>query len=213
MPNREEIRENMWRSKFVVQPIIYAAQDKCQRDVRTFLFDRSYILEKYVDHYKLRGQDDNETMYKILMWTIDNFKYMSDEDTRKQVEYWQNPEESLFTMTGDCEDGSLLMKSLSLVAGVPDWKVKVLAGDVKGGGHAYLTYIRDDESQVILDWCYWPNRLPINSRPVRESEPNYYKVWFSFDKLYGYAPKATTYTHHGEIQVCGFKIENSMRDC
>ena len=201
MPNvlvDDELREGVWRSKFAVQPIIYSAQDDCQRDVRTFVFDVSYVLETYVNHYQLKAGSDDETMYKILMWVIDNFKYIGDEETRKQIEYWQNPEESLHTMTGDCEDGAILIKSLSLVAEVPDWKVKIMCGDVVGGGHAYCTYIRDDDSQCLLDWCYWPNRLPIASRPTRENEPNYKAIWFSFDKMHGYAPKAITYTA-GEI--------------
>jgi hypothetical protein len=198
MATEEELREAAWRTKFVTHPILYTAQDGCQRDARTFLFDVSYILETYIKQYGLKGANDTETMYRILMWVIDNFKYIGDETTRKQVEYWQNPEESLCTMTGDCEDGAILIKSLSLVAGVPDWRVKVMAGDVVGGGHAYCTYIRDDDVQVLLDWCYWPNRLPITSRPARENESNYKEVWFSFDKQHGYAPKAITYTA-GEI--------------
>ena len=202
MPNLidDEMRENIWRTKFTVQPIVYSAQDNCQRDVRTFIFDVSYILETYVNHYQLKAGNDNDTMYKILMWVMDNFKYIGDEDTRKQIEYWQNPEESLNTMTGDCEDGAILIKSLSLVAEVPDWKVKIMCGDVVGGGHAYCTYIRDDDSQCLLDWCYWPNNLPINQRPARENESNYKAVWFSFDKMHGYAPKATKYSA-GEISI------------
>ena len=92
-----------------------------------------------------------------------------------------------------CEDMGILIKSLSLVAGVPDWRVKILAGNVVGGGHAYCTFIRDDDSQCILDGCYWPNRLPINSRPARETEKNYLEVWFSFDRMHGYAPKPIQY--------------------
>ena len=133
--DNEKARELLWRSKFTVQPIIYKAQDNCRRDVRTFIFDKSHVLERYVEHFQLRAYTDTDIMYKILMWVIDNLRYTSDEITRKQVEYWQNPEETLCTLTADCEDFALLIKSLSLVAGVPDWKVKVLAGDVVGVGH------------------------------------------------------------------------------
>lgn len=57
----------------------------------------------------------------------------------------------------NCEDGAILLKSMTLCAGVPDWKVKIIAGEVKGGGHAYCTYIRDDDTQTILDWCIVDN--------------------------------------------------------
>jgi len=198
MPTNEE-REKMWRSKFTVQPIIYTAANDCKRDVRTFLFDVSYILETYVNHYKMKAATDDQTIYNVLMWVIDNFKYVGDEVTRKQVEYWQNPEESLNAMTGDCEDGAILIKSLSLVAGVPDWKVRVTAGDVVGGGHAYCVYIRDDDTQCILDWCYWSNRLAIKDRALLQNESNYKDIWFAFDKKYGYAPKPVTYTAGGQL--------------
>lgn len=93
-----------------------------------------------------------------------------------------------------CEDGALLIKSLSLVAGVPDWKVRVCAGHVKGGGHAYCTYVRDNDTQCVMDWCYWPNQLPVNSRPNFKDEKNYYEIWFSWTREYTFAPKPVTYS-------------------
>jgi len=191
----EKKREAVWRSKFDIEPIIYRAQNGNPRDVRTFLFDTSHILDIYINHYGLKGWDDEDTMYKIVMWVIDNLQYVGDQANKGQVEYWQNPEDTIITLKGDCEDGAILIKSLALAAGVPDWKVKIMAGMVVGGGHAYCTYIRHDETQVILDWCYWPNRLKLHDRPDRGRESNYLEVWFSFDKRHGYAPKPTEYTN------------------
>jgi len=202
----EKKRELLWRSKFTIHPIIYKAQDNCRRDVRTFIFDKSYILERYIDHFHLRAYTDTDIMYKILMWVIDSLQYVGDEKTRRQHEYWQNPEETLCTLLGDCEDGSLLIKSLSLIAGVPDWKVKIVAGKVAEGGHAYCTYIRDDDTQVILDWCYWANRLPINERLPIEKETNYKEIWFSFDKENGYASKPTEYGA-GKVGTTGVEVK------
>jgi predicted transglutaminase-like cysteine proteinase len=209
--DNEKARELLWRSKFTVQPIIYKAQDNCRRDVRTFIFDKSHVLERYVEHFQLRAYTDTDIMYRILMWVIDNLRYTSDEITRKQTEYWQNPEETLCTLTGDCEDGALLIKSMSLAAGVDDWKVKVLAGNVTGGGHAYCTYIRDDDTQCILDWCYWSNRLPINERPSVEKESNYKQIWFSFDKTNGYAPKPIEYGA-GKVAMSDKVLEDFFED-
>lgn len=209
--DNEKARELLWRSKFTIQPIIYKAQDSCRRDVRTFIFDKSYVLEKYVDHFQLRAYTDTDIMYRILMWVIDNLRYVGDEVTRKQVEYWQNPEETLCTLTGDCEDGSLLIKSLSLIAGVEDWKVKIVAGKVAEGGHAYCTYIRDDDTQVVLDWCYGANRLPINERPSIEKESNYKQIWFSFDKTNGYAAKPIEYGA-GKVEMSDDTIENFFKE-
>ena len=198
-------REKKWREMFEKYPVIYRAQNGNPRDVRTFLFDNSYILDAYVKYYKLVGVDDEETMWKILIWVQKNLRYVGDSENKGQVEYWQNPEDTVITLRGDCEDGAILIKSLSLVAGVPDWKVKILCGDVVGGGHAYCTYIRYDDVQVILDWCYWPNQLHIMDRKPRQEETNYKEVWFSFDKMYSYVPKPTEYSQ-GNISDLNLKL-------
>ena len=95
----------------------------------------------------------------------------------------------------NCEDGAILTKSLTLCAGVPDWKVKVVAGMVEGGGHAYCTYVRDDNTQCIMDWCYWPINLPVNERISMEEEPSYHEIWFSFNNEFSYAEVKTMYSN------------------
>jgi len=198
-------REKSWRDRWVKQPIIYRAQYGNPRDVRTFLFDNSYVLDAYVKHYQLVGVDDEDTMRRILLFVQDHLQYVGDKENKGQEEFWQNPEDTIITLKGDCEDGAILIKSLSLVAGVPDWKVKILAGEVVGGGHAYCAYIRYDDVQVILDWCYWPNKLPIALRKPIQEEENYKEVWFSFDKTYSYAPKPMEYSN-SQISNMNFKI-------
>lgn len=192
-------RQQWWETRFPEVPVLYRAQDRNLRDVRNYIFDKSYLFDQVISKYKLKGRDDNETVYKCLMFVISNFKYVGDEEARNQPEFWQYPEDSLTRGTGDCEDGAILLKSLSMACGVPDWKVKVQAGMVKGGGHAYCTYIRDDDTQCIMDWCYWPNKLPINSRPKFQDEPNYYEIWFSFNKNHAYAETKMVY-RNGSVQ-------------
>lgn len=199
-------REKLWREKFQKYPVIYRAQNGNPRDVRTFLFDNSYVLKAYVDHYKLVGIDDEDTMRRILLWVQDHLQYVGDTQNKGQVEYWQNPEDTIITLKGDCEDGAILIKSLSLVAGVPDWKCKILAGEVVGGGHAYCAFIRYDDVQVILDWCYWPNRLRIAQRKPRDQETNYKEVWFSWDKEFSYVPRPVEY-ENGKISDMNFKLK------
>lgn len=186
-------REIWWTNRFPKKPVVYRAQHGHLRDVRNFIFPRSYILDEAIRRYNLRGTDDNSTVYKCLMFIIDAIKYVSDVDSRAQKEFWQYPEDTYARRCGDCEDGAILLKSLTLCAGVPDWKVKVAAGEVKGGGHAYCTYIRDDDTQIILDWCYWATRKSIEQRPDILNEPNYYEIWFSFNNQYSYAETKVLY--------------------
>lgn len=190
-----QTRQQWWETRFPEVPILYRAQDRSLRDVRNFIFDKSFVFDQVISKKQLRGRTDDETIYKCCMFVIDSIKYVGDDVARSQPEFWQYPEDTLTRGTGDCEDGAILLKSLSMACGVPDWKVKVQAGNVKGGGHAYCTYIRDDDTQCILDWCYWPNRLPINKRPKFDDEPNYYEIWFSFNKDHAYAETKLTYAN------------------
>ena len=193
-PYESKTREQWWTDRFPKQPVLYRAQDGNLRDVRNFIFEHSYILEQLIEQNNLKGANDNETVLNCCLFVQDNLRYVSDEQSRKQVEFWQNPEDTVTRGTGDCEDGAILMKSLTQCAGVPDWKVKIVAGDVKGGGHAYCTYIRDNDTQCILDWCYWPNRLPVNQRPSFAQEENYYDIWFSFNNAHSFAETRTAYS-------------------
>ena len=105
--------------------------------------------------------------------------------------------ETLNLMTGDCEDGSILLANMLLIAGIPYWKIRLTAGlvdDGKGnaGGHAFLNYFYEnpDDSKckwILLDWCYYPNELPIENRADYKDELYYKETWFSWNKIYSYA--------------------------
>lgn len=190
----EKERARYWINKFKKEEVLYNAQDSSVRDVRNFIFPRSYVFNYIIKKYKLKGKTHDKTVLNCCLFVQKNITYVGDDKSRGQMEFWQYPEDTLTRGTGDCEDGAILMKSLILACGVPDWKVKVVCGNVKGGGHAYCTYIRSDNEQVILDWCYWANSLPVNDRLPMEQERNYYEIWFSFNRRYSYAEVKTVYS-------------------
>jgi predicted transglutaminase-like cysteine proteinase len=193
LTKKEKKKARYWTKKWPQAPIIYHAQYGRPRDVRTFIFRHSHILENAIEKRGLIGKNDDETMHKILMFVIDYLKYTGDKETKGQAEFWQNPEDTLTLGRGDCEDGAILIKSFSLVAGIPDYKIKICAGSVKGGGHAYCIYLRDDNTWCILDWCYWPNKLPINKRKNWANEKNYYDIWFTFNERFAFASGPKSY--------------------
>jgi hypothetical protein len=54
------------------------------------------------------------------------------------------------------------MANIMLRSGIPYYRIRLNAGNVNGGGHAYVTYCRETDNQfVVLDWCYYPNNLLI----------------------------------------------------
>lgn len=48
-------------------------------------------------------QEDFKTVDDVLLWVSDTIEYVADD-----VDYWQNPTETLELKTGDCEDFCLL---------------------------------------------------------------------------------------------------------
>ncbi len=136
---------------------------------------------------------DNEKALKCLAYVLRHFRYHSDKSTVNLPEYWQFPFESLQTNKGDCEDGAILLANLLLVSGIPNWKVRINAGNVKApnkgfSGHAYVTYFDEISGEwKLLDWCYYQNMEPIEERKNYKDEEFYKDVWFSFNNKYCWA--------------------------
>jgi hypothetical protein len=107
----------------------------------------------------------------------------------------------------NCEDGAILLANMLIVAGVPNWKVRISAGYVfepvskQQVGHAYLTFFDEiNEKWVILDWCYYPNLKQIEEREEYKKETMYQGVWFSFNSTHAFA------ANNGDIRnMEGFK--------
>jgi len=89
-------------------------------------------------------------------------------------------------ITHQCEDGAILMANMMLKSGIPYWRIRLNGGDVKGGGHAYVTYLREKDNKFyVLDWCYWPNESINFGQPWADAK-NYFGIWFSWNKKYGF---------------------------
>lgn len=129
------------------------------------------------------GKDDDEKALNALKYVIKNVTYVADKTDYGYDEYWAMPYQTLKRKKGDCEDGAILLANIMVKSGIPYWKVRLSAGDVKGGGHCYVTYYSESKDMwVVLDWCYWPNQLTIPERKNYKDEENYYAVWFSWNR-------------------------------
>jgi transglutaminase-like putative cysteine protease len=132
------------------------------------------LANEIVDH----GDSNDEKMFKILMWVINNIKYVSDLTNYGKQEYWALPTETIQKGSGDCEDGAFLIHSLALHAGVPHNRLRTYGGYVRMGednyqlgGHGWTSYKRETDNEwVVLDWCYYPSATPIEDRvPMSEN--------------------------------------------
>lgn len=146
------------------------------------------------------GVDHDETVSNVLDWVHRNIVYTGDLGKWKQNEYWQAPDETLMALSGDCEDGAILIYTLARLKGVPTERLLIMAGDVVGGGHCWLAYRPKNYplNWAFMDWCYWPNMSPVPNRTLYmvinttisgeklsytdKKDTNYIKLWFAFNE-------------------------------
>jgi hypothetical protein len=103
-------------------------------------------LEAIRNDFPFDPSDYDSVVLSVLKWAVMRFKYVSDTKVWKLSEYWQTSEESLALMTGDCEDGAILMYVLCRKLGVPANRLFIFAGDVWDGYGTRLTesYIKQE---------------------------------------------------------------------
>ena len=186
-PKEEELNNKYPKTIILYNGRYIPNYGKYSVDVRNFFVNPvSNELQKIVKDWI--NLPDDEKVLKCQLWVKNNITYVSDKTQYELNEYWCYPSEVLKTRKGDCDDGAILMANLMLASGIPYWKIRLTAGDVEGGGHAYVTYYCEELYHwVSMDWCYYPRFDPVNERPDYKDEPIYQDVWFSWNKLYAFS--------------------------
>ena len=185
----ESEQEAFWNNKYPKQDILYVREEKdgeYQIDVRNYFqsFDSS------IPGFSCASNDDLALL--ALKWVKNNIDYTSDKTQYGFSEFWAYPYQTLKHGKGDCEDGAILLANILLKSGCPYWRIRLNAGDVESGGHAYVTYCRETDNQfVVLDWCYWPKTTLIKDRPLHKDEQNYYGIWFSWNQKFSFGAMQT----------------------
>ena len=205
-----------WNNKWNTAPIIYTGRalrgesykKQIDVDVKTFIKDNDAILWHVITQVRLRKETPNETALAIQNFVCNFLKYKYDDETVDCPEFWLFPFEAIQSEIGDCEDGAILIASLLINAGIPDWRVKVCAAqvfadpvfapsDTELGGHAYCIYLADRPDSerklewVILDWCYLQDpEVSIEKKPLARNggqEGAYKEIWFTFNNEYSWS--------------------------
>jgi hypothetical protein len=209
--------ETYWNNKHSINPVVYTGRVmpvKCQccnqstvtkrinLDVKTMLTPNDAMCQNLVEKFKLKQASNDGTMLMIQKWAVQNIKYIGDDISRGTVEYWQFPFETIEFKNGDCEDGALLVAALAIHAGIPAFRIRVVAGLVKPGptapegGHAYVAYLRESDNQwVAIDWCYLEDsRVLVENKTILSQNPFYKEAWFSFNHLYSWSNQSLEFS-------------------
>lgn len=197
--------EKFWNEKHPKKPIVYAGRTMskicptCNQhtisnplllDVKQLVSDNDLILQQMISQHNLKAATHDQTIHRIQKFVVKQIKYLGDDQNQGTAEYWQFPFETVNSQVGDCEDGAILIASLALNAGVPAFRIRVVAGLVKPheetapeGGHGYVSYLREsDNEHVAIDWCYYEDsNLTVDKKPLLKTNKLYKDIWFSFN--------------------------------
>jgi hypothetical protein len=182
---KEEYQETYWNDKrpkasgytYPARPNILTGTNNVQVDPR--IFWTPFAMPS------VTGSND-EIAKKSLQHVIDKTKYTSDTSQFKDDETWLFAFETSNLKKGDCEDGAIYLANILLSNGVPYWRIRLNAGDVQGGGHCWVTYLRESDNKwIVLDWCYWPDES-IEMNLLWDAAEKYFDIWFSFNQRYIY---------------------------
>ena len=174
--------EQYWNSKITPTIVKYNYDRAINKpvDVRKFLTEQNDKITTVV------GVNNDEKANKALLLVNRKIKYTTAKDKAHKGEYWQFANETWNSKSGDCEDGAILMANIMIASGIPYWRIRVNAGDVKGGGHAYVTYLKEeDNTWYVMDWCYYGDESFSFGMTWKDAK-KYFGIWFSFNKKYAF---------------------------
>lgn len=123
--------------------------------------DYSVLDEIIIEEGWHEIEDDDKVIYLVMKWVKNNIKYNSDNFNYKTSEYWADIIETLSKMSGDCEDGAILILLFGWKLGIEKERLKLWCGETKYGGHACAIYksIKYPYVWFFMDWCMEPELI------------------------------------------------------
>ena len=175
-PSKEEQLKKYWQNKI-------PHNNTFRYKGRKFLIDPR-ILFTPIDNSlpTIHGKNNDEIALNSLKWVKMNINYSYDKNVYGENEWWAFAYETLNNKKGDCDSQSILLANILLHNGVPAWRVRIVAGDVKyrgkTAGHCWVTYLKEENNKwYVLDATYYFNS---NGKLWKRAE-KYIDTWFSFD--------------------------------
>ena len=116
----------------------------------------------------------------ILDWVKNNIKYEGDYVLHNEIDYWQLPQETLFTGKGDCEDQALLLCSMLRAKGYQTDEVYVIVGIGEESAHAWVTL-----KVTTLFGDSWIYLEPTSSGWFSDVLDFFYQITGEYESKYG----------------------------
>lgn len=141
-----------WNKRWIEKMIMYNLNGKGYVDVKkVFKVTAEGEMELRVISNNFKDFDNDVKILKIARYVNSNLTYTNDEVNYGKVEYWADPYEVIRRWRDDCDGFAVLIAYLGWAAGIPRYRLKVVAGEIKYdsgaiGGHAYCQYLREGDN-------------------------------------------------------------------
>lgn len=174
------------KSKPVTETLVLTNNDR-----KLLLKEVQYIKDKYLKY----NYNIDDVPNAVLRWKTHKYPnwkaYSYDSENYNKTEYWASPYETLLKGKGDCDDWGIVMYHLMRLLGVPEHRLRCVAGDVKyidgnpGGGHFYCIYFSVRWNDWVVVETTWYDDLSLVEYPkgiIWKDHPRYGRHWFSFNE-------------------------------
>jgi len=144
----------------------------------------------------------DDAVYAIMGYVNRILSYTHDSQQFGKVEYWADAFTTWQSRQDDCDGYAVLIAVLCWLAGVPRYRLKVVAGNVelnnKLVGHAYCVYLKELDSRwYTVEGPYWAADA---RKRYRENVPhseatNYKSFWWTTTDTISWAQHDLTINH------------------
>jgi predicted transglutaminase-like cysteine proteinase len=193
--------------------------------LQLFITAQDPVMKSHIEANKLFVTDPsacNETIYKIYQYTRNNpnnpYRYKSDQIVVGFPEFWMFPFELRYAHQGDCDDWGNELASYLLIAGVPRFRVRCVAGTVRGynkEGHLTVYVLGDD----LKTWYHLNSTTPpyqvtqkkLEEFPTTKDQTDLIGIgstWFSYNDEYAWSDFEGTKTDASNLKKAKIVIKN-----
>ncbi len=211
-PIRDSFLKKFWNGKWPDTNIYYNARGKTIM-ITDILNESDEALKPLKDLVVARRwdkvSDPDWKIKQIWRWVNDNIQYKGDFGVWKRTEYWQYASETFDLRTGDCEDGTILLYQLARLAGIPEFRMRICAGNVTDPsnssrvvGHAYLIYLHEGKNLwYTVDWTYYfrENWNDFAIVPHGYRKEKYQGIWWAFNGKNQWALHNMLFVAYGKL--------------
>jgi hypothetical protein len=164
----------------------------------------------------------NDKIYNIYRFTRNNpnnpYRYKSDQIVIGFPEFWMFPFELRYAHQGDCDDWGNELASYLIIAGVPRFRVRCVAGTIRGyqhEGHLTVYVLADD----LKTWYHLNSTTPpyqlsqkkLEEFPTSKDQTDLIgiqNIWFSYNDEYAWSDFEGTKTDAANLKKAQINIKN-----